>query len=160
MIRRLDHVGVVARSWDEANEVLVERLGFPVELSRTRLPEGNLYEPQNTRIYFVKVGLGETLIEILIPQDTVSGIARYLAKRGPGLHHLGYACDDVPAEASRLEDRGLQRIAIGSGLSGVFFYPKSAMGILTELVVDRSLLPPTPPIHAPDQVIHSHGLER
>ena len=60
--------------------------------------------PQNTRIYFVKVGLGETLIEILIPQDTVSGIARYLAKRGPGLHHLGYACDDVPAEARRKLD--------------------------------------------------------
>ena len=137
MIVRLDHVGVVANSWDEASDVLVERLGFPVELSRTRMPEGNLYEPQNTRIYFVKVGLGETLIEVLIPQDTESGIARYLAKRGPGLHHLGYACDDVPGEARRLRDQGLEVIPIGTGLSGVFFYPKTSMGILTELVVDR-----------------------
>ena len=137
MIVRLDHVGVVANSWDEASDVLVERLGFPVELSRTRMPEGNLYEPQNTRIYFVKVGLGETLIEVLIPQDTESGIARYLAKRGPGLHHLGYACDDVPEEARRLRDQGLEVIPIGTGLSGVFFYPKTSMGILTELVVDR-----------------------
>ena len=138
MIVRLDHVGVVAHSWDEASDVLVERLGFPVELSRTRMPEGNLYEPQNTRIYFVKVGLGETLIEVLIPQDTESGIARYLAKRGPGLHHLGYACDDVPEEARRLREQGLETIPIGTGLSGVFFYPKTSMGILTELVVDRS----------------------
>src|SRR5919198_6609867 len=122
MIVRLDHVGVVAHSWDEANDVLVERLAFPIELSRTRMPEGNLYEPQNTRIYFVKVGIGETLIEILIPQDTVSGIARYLAKRGPGLHHLGYACDEVPTEAERLSGNGLERVPIGSGLSGVFFY--------------------------------------
>src|SRR5919199_6751720 len=83
MIVRLDHVGVMARSWGEADEVLVGKLGFPVELSRTPIPAGRLYEPQNTRIYFVKVGLGETLIEVLIPQDTVSGIARYLAKKGP-----------------------------------------------------------------------------
>jgi methylmalonyl-CoA/ethylmalonyl-CoA epimerase len=138
MIVRLDHVGVVAHSWGEAGDVLIERLGFPVELSRTRMPEGNLYAPQNTRIYFVKVGLGETLIEVLIPQDTESGIARYLAKRGPGLHHLGYACDDVPAEAERLRERGLEVISIGDGRSGIFFYPKSAMGILTELVTDRS----------------------
>ena len=137
MIVRLDHVGVVAHAWDEASDVLVERLGFPLELSRTRMPEGNLYEPQNTRIYFVKVGLGETLIEILIPQDTTSGIARYLAKRGPGLHHLGYACDDVPAETERLRGQGLEPIAIGDGRNGVFFYPRSAMGILTELVIAR-----------------------
>lgn len=152
MIVRLDHVGVMARSWAEADEVLVGRLGFPVELSRTPLPDGRLYEPQNTRIYFVRVGLGETLIEILIPQDTVSGIARYLAKRGPGLHHLGYACDDVPSEAQRLSDNGLERVPIGTGLSGVFFYPQSAMGILTELVIDRNVLPPTAPVHAPDHV--------
>src|SRR5215203_3639072 len=63
MIIRLDHVGVVAHAWGEARDVLVERLGFPLELSRTQMPEGNLYEPQNTRIYFVKVGLGVTLIE-------------------------------------------------------------------------------------------------
>ncbi len=129
---------MVAHSWDEASDVLVERLGFPLELSRTQMPDGNLYEPQNTRIYFVKVGLGETLIEILIPQDTESGIARYLAKRGPGLHHLGYACDDVPEEAHRLRENGLEQIAIGDGLNGVFFYPRSAMGILTELVIARS----------------------
>ena len=138
MILRLDHVGVVAHSWGEASDVLVERLGFPVELGRTRMPEGNLYAPQNTRIYFVKVGLGETLIEILIPQDTESGIARYLAKRGPGLHHLGYACEDVPEEASRLREQGLEQIGIGDGLNGVFFYPKSSMGILTELVIART----------------------
>jgi catechol 2,3-dioxygenase-like lactoylglutathione lyase family enzyme len=137
MILRLDHVGVVAHSWGEANDVLVERLGFPIETSRTKLPEGNLYAPQNTRIYFVKVGLGETMIEVLIPQDTESGIARWLAKHGPSLHHLGYACDDVPAETRRLQDQGLEAIPIGNGLSGVFFYPKTSMGVLTELVTDR-----------------------
>ncbi|MCC6756315.1 MAG: VOC family protein, partial [Solirubrobacterales bacterium] len=58
--------------------------------------------------------------------------------RGAGLHHLGYACDDVPQEAERLKTEGLQVIPIGNGLNGVFFYPKSSMGILTELVTRRS----------------------
>jgi methylmalonyl-CoA/ethylmalonyl-CoA epimerase len=137
MFIRLDHVGVVAHSWDEARAVLVDTLGFPLDAERTRLPEGNLYAPQNTRIYFVAVGIGETRIEVLIPQDTVSGIARYLARRGPGLHHLGYAVDDVAADAQALRAKGLQQIDLPGG-NAAFFYPKDVMGILTELVPDRS----------------------
>ena len=139
MIIRLDHVGVVAHSWGEAHTVLVEKIGFAVDETRTTLPDGPLYRPQNTRIYFVRVGSGETRIEVLIPQDTVSGIAKYLAKRGPGLHHLGYAVEDVPAEAERLRERGLEPIDVGAhGGNAIFFYPRSAMGILTELVPDRA----------------------
>ncbi len=136
MFVRLDHVGVVAHSWDEARAVLVDTLGFPLDTERTRMPEGNLYTPQNTRIYFVAVGVGETRIEVLIPQDTVSGIARYLARRGPGLHHLGYAVDDVAADAQVLREKGLQQIELPGG-GAAFFYPKSVMGILTELVPNR-----------------------
>jgi methylmalonyl-CoA/ethylmalonyl-CoA epimerase len=140
MFIRLDHVGVVAHSWDEANQVLVNTLGFPVDTSRTVLPDGNLYVPQNTRIYFVKIGQGETRIEILIPQDTTSGIAKWLAKRGASLHHLGYAVEDVEADAQALRDKGLEQISLGqAGVAprGIFFYPKDTMGILTELVPDR-----------------------
>lgn len=137
MIVRLDHVGVVAHSWGEATDVLVETLGLVVDPSRTKLPEGNLYAPQNTRIFFIAVGAGETKLEILIPQDTTSGIAKYLAKRGPGLHHLGYAVDDVDAEAAVLRGRGLEQIPRTGG-GAAFFYPKTVMGILTELVPDRT----------------------
>jgi methylmalonyl-CoA epimerase len=137
MFVRLDHVGVVAHSLDEASAVLVEKLGFPLDTDRTSLPEGNYYAPQNTRIFFVSVGIGETEIEILIPQDTNSGIARYLAKRGPGLHHLGYAVDDVVEDARLLRERGLTQIDISGGRGAAFFYPKDVMGILTELVPVR-----------------------
>src|ERR1700732_2949040 len=113
MIVRLDHVGVVAHSWDEAAAVLVEKLGFPVDPSRTTLPEGHLFVPQNTRTYHINVGAGETRIEILVPQDTTSGIARWLAKRGPSLHHLGYAVSDVQGDAAALRDKGLQQIQLG-----------------------------------------------
>jgi methylmalonyl-CoA epimerase len=140
MFVRLDHVGVVAHSWEEASQVLVDTLGFPVDSDRTRLPDGNLYVPQNTRIYFVKIADGETKIEILIPQDTESGIAKWLAKRGPSLHHLGYAVSDVQGDAATLRAKGLQQIQLGNPTEtprGIFFYPKDTMGILTELVPDR-----------------------
>lgn len=139
MFVRLDHVGVVAHSWDEAKEVLVDKLGFPVDASRTRLPEGNLFAPQNTRIYFVSIGLGETRIEVLIPQDTTSGIAKWLQKRGPSLHHLGYAVENVAEDARALRDKGLRQIDLGD-ISAAFFYPKDVMGVLTELV--PSVRPP------------------
>jgi methylmalonyl-CoA epimerase len=137
MFVRLDHVGVVAHSIDEASAVLVEKLGFPLDTDRTTLPEGNLYAPQNTRIFFVSIGIGETEIEILIPQDSTSGIARYLAKRGPGLHHLGYAVESVEDEARVLRERGAQQIDLSGGNAAAFFYPKDTLGILTELVPVR-----------------------
>jgi len=68
---------------------------------------------------------------------TVSGIAKYLARRGPSLHHLGYAVDDVAEDARLLREKGLQQIDLGGLATAAFFYPKSAMGILTELVPNR-----------------------
>ena len=78
-------------------------------------------------------------MEVLIPADTTSGTARFLARNGPGLHHIGYACDDVAIEADRLEEAGLRRIDLGPvadarRLAAAFFHPKSVNGILTELV--------------------------
>ena len=62
-----------------------------------------------------------------------TGTSRRLARFGPGLHHLGYACRDVEAAARELEEQGLRRIELGA-IRAAFFYPKSAGGILTELV--------------------------
>ena len=58
---------------------------------------------RSTYNFFFDVGQGETQVEVLIPAPgSDSGVARYLARRGPGLHHLCYACEDVHAEAERL----------------------------------------------------------
>ena len=96
---------------------------------------------EDVQIFFFKIGEGETLIEVLIPLDETSGTAKFLAKRGPGLHHLGYASDNLDEDAERLRGLGLQEIELTHGrpdLEGVdrmaFFHPKSAMGILTEIV--------------------------
>jgi methylmalonyl-CoA/ethylmalonyl-CoA epimerase len=136
----LDHVGIVAHTWDEARQVLVDQLGLELDLARTPMPDGSYFAPERTNNYFVKVGLGQTRIEVLIPADDTSGTARYLAKRGPGLHHLGYAVPSVGEAAAKLQARGLVPIDLGSAsdrLRAAFFQPRSAGGILTELVPVR-----------------------
>src|SRR4051812_9378834 len=94
---------------------------------------GVLYAPERTRNYFVRVG-GETMVEVLVPEDDRSGVARYLAKRGPGLHHIAYACDDVRAEADRLVGQGLVALSVDEQGTAAFLAPRTTMGVLTELV--------------------------
>ena len=139
MFVEVDHVGIVAHSWAEAREVLLDRLGLELDEKRSPLPDGVYFAPERTNNYFVRVGLGTTRVEVLIPADSSSGTARFLARNGPGLHHIGYACDDVAVEAQRLETNGLRRIDLGPAregrrLAAAFFHPKSVGGILTELV--------------------------
>ncbi len=144
MIVRIDHIGIVSGSWEAAAGVLLRQMGLELDLARTPKPEGNYFAPENTDIYFVKVGLGETRIEVLLPRDDQSGIGRRLRKFGPGLHHIGYASDDVGADAARFRGQGLRQIDLTSGGRGdlpgsgtPFFQPASAGGILWEIVAVR-----------------------
>ena len=141
MIISLDHVGIVAHDLDEAGDVLVNRLGLQYDAERAPFPKGGYFAPERTRIFFVKVNLGETRIEILLPDDAESGIGKFLERRGSGLHHLGYGSSDVVADTRLFIERGLQYIDFGGPLDEItasFFHPKSAAGILTELVPDRT----------------------
>lgn len=145
MILRIDHVGVVAHSLEQAQSVLLDTLGFTFDSVRTSMPDGNYMAHENARIYFIQVGEGDTQIELLLPQDTVTGMGKFLAKRGPSVHHLCYLVDDVPTHAAELRARGLQQIDLGPNFRAAFFYPRGTMGILTELV-DRQT---TTRVHTP-----------
>lgn len=141
MIVGLDHIGIVAHSIDEAVDVLQQQMGFPLDVSRSPLPDGAYFAPEGTHNYFFQVGDGETQIEVLIPVLPEKGTHKYLQRFGPGLHHWGYGCDDVAQEAERLRASGLRQIDLGeppgSKVTAVFFHPKAAGGILTELVPAR-----------------------
>jgi methylmalonyl-CoA/ethylmalonyl-CoA epimerase len=139
MFVEIDHIGIVAHNWAEAREVLLDKLGLEFDIKRTPDADGVYFAPERTRNFFIKVGLGNTRVEVLIPVDDTSGTARFLKREGPGLHHIGYACDDVAVEADRLAKNGLRRIDLGQGndpgrLRAAFVHPKSVNGILTELV--------------------------
>ncbi|MYE47161.1 MAG: hypothetical protein F4X25_10565 [Chloroflexi bacterium] len=140
MITYVDHIGIVSQTLEQAGEVLVERLGLAWDIDRAPMPEGGYFAPERTRIFFVRVGVGETKIEILLPDDARSGIGRYPERRGPGLHHIGYGSDDVVADTKQFIDNGLRYIDFGEPIEDItasFFHPASADGILTEIVRDR-----------------------
>ena len=140
MITHLDHVGIVANTLEEAGAVLIDQLGLEYDEQRSPFPDGGFFAPERTRIFFVKVNLGETRIEILLPTDNVSGIGRFLERRGPGLHHLGYASTNVVEDTKLFMERGLEYIDFGGPIEEItasFFHPRSAGGILTEIVPDR-----------------------
>ncbi|MBM3140478.1 MAG: methylmalonyl-CoA epimerase [Chloroflexi bacterium] len=142
MFARIDHVGLVAHTIDEARAILGDKLGLVIDKDRSRWPEGSYFAPEQTHNFFFQVGEGETVVEVLIPTaGATSGTARYLAKRGPGLHHICYACIDVHEEAERLRAEGLEEIALPRAQDGrrtvAFFHPRSMNGVLTELVPVR-----------------------
>ncbi len=139
MILGIDHLGVVAHSFESARELLVDTFGFTFDADRSPLPGGLYMAPENAIIYFIKVGEGSTQIELLLPQDEVTGMGKWLAKRGPSVHHIAYMVDDVQSQARELEKHGLLQIDLGPNPSAAFFYPKTTMGILTELVDAKTM---------------------
>ncbi len=139
MFTRIDHVGLVAHSIEEARAVLGDALGLRIDELRSEWPTGSYFAPEQTHNFFFNVGEGETQVEVLIPTaGATSGVARYLARRGPSLHHLCYACEDVHEEAERLRANGLDEITLPRAADGrrtvAFFRPQSVGGVLTELV--------------------------
>jgi methylmalonyl-CoA/ethylmalonyl-CoA epimerase len=128
-IKRIDHIAIVVPDIDEALAFWRDALGL--ELShREEVPE------QESLIAFLPVG--ESEVELVEPTTETSGIARYLARRGPGMHHICFEVDDIEATLARLKEQGIQLIneepTIGAGGKRIaFIHPKSTGGVLVEL---------------------------
>jgi methylmalonyl-CoA epimerase len=126
--RKLDHVGIAVRSIDEARGFW-EALGLRVE---------HVEEVPQEGVRVAMIPCGATRIELLEPTRPDSPIAAFLDKRGPGIHHLCLASDDVVGDDARLRAAGVQLLRAqptrGAGGSAVqFVHPKSAGGVLLEL---------------------------
>ena len=150
----IDHVGIVAFTVEQAQEILGDALGLELDQPRSQWPAGAYFAPEQTYNYFFQVGEGETQVEVLVPEPgATSGAARFLERRGPGLHHLCYACVDVHAEAERLLAAGLQEIDLPRPAGGrrnvAFFHPRTTGGILTELIPARPDLLGAARVHRP-----------
>ncbi len=128
MIGRIDHVGIAVRSIEEARKIY-EAMGLRVEA---------IEEVPYDGVRVAMIPCGETRIELLEPLSEDSPVGRFLAKRGPGIHHLSFASDDVRGESDRLREAGFQVLrpepTRGAGGCWVqFIHPKSAGGVLLEL---------------------------
>ena len=128
MIGKIDHVGIAVASIEEARGFW-EALGLEIEGIEEVPREG-------VRVAFLRVG--ESKIELLEATTPDSPIARFLDRRGPGIHHLCLASDDVTADDAGLRQAGYRLLrpepTRGAGGCWVqFVHPKSAGGVLVEL---------------------------
>ncbi len=130
---QIDHLGIAVKSLAEARK-FYEKLGLNV------MPEETV-EAEKVRLAMVPVG--ESRIELLEPTSPDSTIAKFLEKRGEGLHHVALHVNDLAATVERLKAAGTRLISneIKIGAGGhryVFVHPSSAGGVLLELVEDAS----------------------
>jgi methylmalonyl-CoA epimerase len=127
VFKGLHHVGIAVADIASAVELYTGTLG--ASLVRRDNLQG---------LDFALLDAGGVELELLSSSDPENAIGKYLAERGPGLHHLAYAVDDIQAEVSRLVGEGLEQSGeIRTGVHGtpiVFFHPKTTGGVLTELV--------------------------
>ena len=127
MLSKIHHVGVVVKSADEAMKFYRDALGLPVT-------EDRVIEDQGVRGVLLQIGGSE--IELLEPTRDDTGIARFLATRGEGMHHICFESDDVDKELESARAKGIELIDEKPrlGLAGMicFLHPKSNHGVLVE----------------------------
>ena len=134
----LDHIGIAVSNLDEAVAFYRDALGLEIEA-----PED--VASQHVRAHFIALaepdrgtGAPGVSLELLEATDPSSPIAKYLQKRGPGLHHITLRVDDITAALAQLKARGVRLIddAPRPGAHGslvAFIHPSSAHGVLVEL---------------------------
>ena len=125
----LDHIGIAVANVADALAFYRDALGLEVETPE-EVPS------QRVRAHFIPTG--ESAVELLEPTAEDSPIARFIAKRGPGLHHITLRVDDLVAALAQLKARGVRLIdeAPRPGAHGslvAFIHPASAHGVLVEL---------------------------
>ena len=129
MIKKIDHIAIVVRSIEEALQVYEGAMG--IELTEVEeVPE------QAVRVAFLPVS--ESKLELVEPLTMDSGVARFLEKRGEGMHHICLEVEDIEAALQDLAAKGVRLIdeQPRQGAHGrvAFLHPKSAHGVLIELI--------------------------
>ena len=130
MFARVDHIGVAVEDLDAA-------IALHEQTYEMTLVHREVVEEQGVEAVLLDVG--ENHVELLRPLGAETPVGRYLAKRGPGLHHVAYQVADVQATLATLRDRGLRLIdeQPRTGIRGsrvAFLHPESSGGVLTEIV--------------------------
>ena len=126
---QIDHLGIAVKSLATA-KTIYERLGLVVS------PEETV---EHEQVRLVMIPVGESRLELLEATSEDSTIAKFIAKRGEGLHHVCLKVPDLPAAVARLKNDGVrlvsEEIKVGAGgHQYVFVHPSGAGGVLLELV--------------------------
>jgi methylmalonyl-CoA/ethylmalonyl-CoA epimerase len=127
---RIDHIGVAVSDLESAIALHTGAYGMPLVHRETIAEQG---------VEAALLDVGESHVELLAPLAEDTPVGRFLAAHGPGLHHVAYAVEDVAAALAHLREQGLRLIdeTPRTGIRGsqvAFLHPKSAGGVLTEIV--------------------------
>ncbi len=128
-LKRLDHVAVLVKDLEEALSFWQDKLGLTLDHVET-------ISSMAVKIAFLP--LGESEIELVQPTSEDSGLAKFLEKRGPGLHHICLEVEDISKKINELKEKGVRLIdeepvTMDDGRKLAFLHPKSAGGVLVEL---------------------------
>jgi methylmalonyl-CoA/ethylmalonyl-CoA epimerase len=130
---KIDHIGIATRQLDEGLAVWRDALGLRIDSTEEIAEQG---------VRVAMLAVGETHVELLEALTPDSPVGKFLAKRGPGIHHIALEIDDIAASLAELKSKGARLIdetpRVGAGGCLVaFVHPSSTDGVLLELVQRR-----------------------
>ncbi len=133
MIKKIEHIGIAVKNIKESNELFKKLFGkehYKVESVES--------EGVSTSFFM----LGETKIELLEATTENSSIAKFIEKKGEGIHHIAYEVDNIESEMARLKNEGFELIhpqpKDGADNKKIcFLHPKSTNGVLVELCEEK-----------------------
>ncbi|ADC65975.1 methylmalonyl-CoA epimerase [Ferroglobus placidus DSM 10642] len=129
MIKKIDHIGVAVKNLEEAIE-LYKKLGFEVK---------GIEEVKDQKVRVAMLPVGESKIELIEATSEDSAVAKFIEKRGEGIHHIAINVENIEKALENAKNNGLQLIdekpRIGAGGKKIaFVHPKSTKGVLLEFV--------------------------
>lgn len=135
MIKKIEHIGIAVKNLENSNELFKKLFGnshYKIETVET--------EGVSTSFFMI----GETKIELLQATNENSAIAKFIEKKGEGIHHIAYEVDNIQDEMLRLQSEGFELInknpKDGADNKQIcFLHPKSTNGMLVELCQEKSL---------------------
>src|SRR6185436_7570509 len=130
---KIDHIGIATRQLDEGLAVWRDALGLTVDTTEEISEQG---------VRVAMLAVGDTHVELLEALSPDSAVGKFVAKRGPGIHHIAVQVDNIAASLADLKSKGVRLIdetpRIGAGGCLVaFVHPASTSGVLLELVQHR-----------------------
>ncbi|HYI17430.1 MAG TPA: methylmalonyl-CoA epimerase [Solirubrobacteraceae bacterium] len=137
MFTRIDHVGIAVADLDAAVALHEREYGMPVVHRETVTAQG---------VEAVLLDVGESHVELLRPLADDTPVGRFLARRGPGLHHVAYGVEDIEAALAQLGAQGIRLIdeVPRTGIRGsrvAFLHPSGSGSVLTEIVEPATFHP-------------------
>jgi len=135
MIKRVDHIGIAVKSLEAVLPFYTEVLQLPLLGMET-------VESQQVKVAFIQAG--ESKFELLEPVTADSPIAKFIEKRGEGIHHIALGVESIEARIRDMKEKGIRMIdekpRTGAGGADIaFMHPKSASGVLYELCEKKGM---------------------